>query len=101
MSMPRTHYQGAFSNHGEAACTKLVGSATEEEEMLCRQMSSRLAAKLQSTAVVCSCSLADGGGAAALWQGMDPTVLQHRAAALTEKHVYQLIKEKQAQGLLL
>ena len=103
MSMPRTSYQGAFSEPTSSgsggATTKLVGSAVEEEELYCRQAAGRLAAKLQRVAVICSCSFrgTDAPPAAA---GMDPALLQHRAAALAEKRVYEILKDLQAKGEL-
>lgn len=99
MSMPRTTYQGAFSEPtGGGATTKLVGSAVEEEELYSRQAASRLSAKLQRTAVMVSCSFRGGLDAPAV--GMDPTLLQHRAAALAEKRVYEILKDLQSKGTL-
>ena len=100
MSMPRTVYQGAF-NTAEAASTKLVGSAVEEEELWCRQMAARLAAKLQNVAVTCSCSFRGAAAPTLVVGGLeDATLLQHKAAALAEKHVYSILKDLQNQGKL-
>eukprot|EP00977_Amphora_coffeiformis_P017566 scaffold5787_cov157-Amphora_coffeaeformis.AAC.10 len=93
VAMPRIAYQGAFSSDGSAT-TKLVGSDDEDEELTCRQMASRLTAKL-GVSVFCSCSLTTG---AAMPTGMDPTTaswMPQRAAALAEKHVYQMLKDRQ------
>ena len=87
VAMPRTQYQGAFS--AEASSTKLVGSDFEDEEIACRQMASRLSSKL-GVSVFCSSSLSNTPGPAS--QGVDPTMIQNRAAALAEKHVYQLLQ---------
>lgn len=101
VAMPRTTYQGAFSTDQEASSTKLVGSPHEDEELLCRQMASRLAAKL-GVSVFVSCSL-DGSSSSAMGtptgpsvtQGVDAAMIQHRAAAMAEKEIYKLLQDRQ------
>lgn len=91
VAMPRTQYQGAFSAEREASSTKLVGSDAEDEELLCRQMASRLSTKL-GVSVLVSGSLAKTPGPSA--QGLDQDTMQHRAAALAEQEIYRLLKDR-------
>lgn len=69
-----------------------MGGLYEDEELLCRQMASRLSSKLGVSTFV-SCSLAGTPGPAS--QGIDQTMIQQRAAALAEKEVYKLLKDKE------
>jgi hypothetical protein len=94
VAMPRTNYTGAFATN-EAATTKLIGGDNEDEELLCRQMASRLSTKL-GIAVFCSSAL--NASIHHSLQGMvvggeDLSLIQHRVAALTEKKVYELLQD--------
>ena len=88
LAMPRTQFQGAFA--ADVPSTKLVGGDSEDEEMSCRQMASRLSRKL-GVSVFCSSNLSRTAGPSS--QGMDPSLIQHRAAALAEKRVYEILKD--------
>jgi len=101
VAMPRAFHRGAFSvpSTGETASTKLVGCDDDEgEELLCRQMAGRLSTRLR-VPVFCSChvSSSPSGGTVPPTGTMDPTTsswMIPRAAALAEKHIYQLLKDR-------
>jgi len=90
VAMPRTKYKGAFSTT-ESSTSKLTGSNVEEEETVARQMSSRLSQRL-GISVFVSCSLAGAPEMAS--RGVDEGMIQHRAAALAEREIYRMVKEK-------
>lgn len=90
VAMPRSNYLGAFSN-AESPSSKLIGCEDDEEEMIARQMASRLSQKV-GIAVLVSCSFS--GAPAIPFQGVDRSMINHRAAALAEKEVKQLLLEK-------
>jgi Proteasome assembly chaperone 4 len=97
VSMPRTHYKGAFGTGSkEPSCSQIIGSASSDDQMLASQMASRLTAR-SGKAVFVSCQLSSsadnysGGGS---WtEGMDSDVISHRAAALAEKKVWNILQE--------
>lgn len=89
VAMPRTQYKGAFHSGNEAPTSKLIGSPKEGEEMLARQMSSRLSHRLGFSILV-SCCLANAPSNV----GVDENLIQHRAAALAEREIYRILKEK-------
>ena len=91
VAMPRSKYQGAFSSGTESSTSKLIGSNAEEEEMVARQMSSRLSQRL-GISVFVSCSFAGAPDMAS--QGVDEGMVQHRGAALAEREIYRIVKEK-------
>jgi len=114
VAMPRTNYNrrnqtgiagGAFST-GDPACSKLIGGGTvandnneDEEEMISRQVACRLTTKLgipifvstslysgtlpDAIAMLCDDGSSGGGG-----------LIQQRAAALAERTIYNLLKDK-------
>ena len=90
VAMPRSKYQGAFST-GEASTSKLVGDLSEDSELLASQMASRLSVRAKIPVFV-SCSFANApssqGG------GVEVGMLEQRAAALAEKEVWRILKEK-------
>jgi hypothetical protein len=89
VAMPRTKYQGAFCE-AEACTSKLIGCEGEDDEMIARQMSSRLSQRLGMSVLV-SCSFA--GAPAMAQQGVDAGAIQHRAAALAEREIGRLLRE--------
>jgi hypothetical protein len=95
VAMPRTKYAGAFcESSGEASTSKLIGTPEEEDEMIGRQMSSRLSQR-SGLSVFVSCSFA-GAPPAMAAQGVDPAgvgAIQHRAAALAEREIGRLLLE--------
>jgi Proteasome assembly chaperone 4 len=113
VAMPRNRYQGAFS--GTTSCSnnsnssgsmeslassKLIGGSgsdeqgCEDEETIARQMASRLSHRL-GVSVLISCNFQDNNSSSnILSQGLDRDMLQHRAAALAEREIYQLLKDK-------
>ena len=57
VAMPRTSYKGAFgTNDREASCSQLIGSVSNEDQMLGNQMASRLSTK-SGMAIFVSCQL--------------------------------------------
>ena len=95
--MPRTNYKGAFASESgvDPSTSKLVGSESEEDEMIARQMGSRLTKRL-GIAIFISCSLEVGAPAVAR-DGVDEKLIQHRAAAIGEREIYRILKEKEEQ----
>jgi len=95
VSMPRSNYQGTFSASNESASSKLIGAINEDEEMMARQMSARLSRRLNRSVFV-SCSLS--GAPSMAVEGTDLLSVQHRAAALVERHVYQAVSQRSIQS---
>ena len=92
-AMPRTRYAGAFSDpnaNTDPSTSKLLGSNEEDDEMLARQMASRLTQRL-GMAIFVSCSFA----AAPAMDGESGSLIQHRAAALAEREIYRILRSKQ------
>jgi hypothetical protein len=90
VAMPRLSYQGAFSSD-EASTSKLVGDEAEDSEILASQIASRLSQRLQVPVFV-SCSFDNApsirGGA------LEAGILLQRAAALAEREVWRILKDK-------
>lgn len=91
VAMPRSKYQGAFSDNVEVSTSKLVGSENEDYEEIARQMASRLTKKL-GIAIFASCNF-EGGPQVAV-EGIDQGMVIHRAAALAEREIARILKEK-------
>jgi hypothetical protein len=89
VAMPRTKYQGAFSSVADASSSKLISSDNEEEETIARQMGCRLSQKL-GVPVFVSCSFARAPAMAI--DGVDQTMIQHKAAALAERKISLLLR---------
>ena len=99
---------------GEPSSSQLIGSASSEDQILGDQMASRLSAK-SGRAIFVSCQLSqtpssvmggeNGGGPDAAggsgldggWSaGLDSEMIAHRAAALAEKKIWQILQEHTA-----
>ncbi len=97
VSMPRTNYKGAFGTGSkEPSSSQIIGSSSSEDRMLASQMASRLTTR-SGMAVFVSCQLsstADSGGGGTWTDGMDSEIMSHRAAALAEKEVWNILQEK-------
>jgi Proteasome assembly chaperone 4 len=91
-AMPRTQYNGAFSSVVDPSTSKLIGCDSEDAEILARQMSARLSQRL-GIAIFVSCSFA--GAPAFACEGLDESMLQHRAGALAEREIYRILRLKQ------
>jgi hypothetical protein len=91
VGMPRTKYQGAFSGESEGSASKLIGSESDDEETMARNMASRLSLKLGSP-VMLSCSFE--GCPATSDEGIESGIIQHRAAAQAERKILQMLSEK-------
>lgn len=92
ISMPQIQYRGAFASVADgASSSKLIGDGNTHNEMIAQQMSSRLSQRL-GIAVLVSCTLIDGAPPLAN-EGMDIELINSRAAALTEKEIYRILKE--------
>jgi Proteasome assembly chaperone 4 len=89
VAMPRTRYQG-FEAIGDST-SKLIGCESEDDEMMARQMSSRLSQRL-GIPIFVSCSFA--GASPLACEGVDEGMIRHRAAAWAEREIYRLLKEK-------
>lgn len=97
VAMPRTKYQDAFSSDTEASTSKLIGGDREDDEMIGRQMASRLSQRL-GISVLVSCSLAGAPANMAASQGVDEALIQHRAAALAEREIGRILQKKKQQS---
>lgn len=89
VAMPRTKYSGAFGDQ-EPSTSKLIGTESEDDEMIGRQMASRLSQRTGYSVLV-SCSFA--GAPEMAKQGVDPSSIQHRAAALAEREIGRLLQQ--------
>jgi Proteasome assembly chaperone 4 len=112
VSMPRTTYRGAFGGGGgdgvPPSSSQLIGGSSSEDHMLAEQMASRLSTK-SGRAIFASCQLSQtpasavataatdagrGGGLDGGWTaGLDSEMIAHRAAALAEKKIWQILQE--------
>jgi hypothetical protein len=91
VAFPRTKYQGAFSGTGESSCSTLIGGDSEDQ-VLGWQMASRLSQKLGYPIFV-SCALFASDPPE--WMaGLDKATATQRAAALAERKVCQILKER-------
>lgn len=90
-AMPRTRYQGAFSEDSEGSTSKLIGSDNEEEEMLARNMSAKISRKL-GIPVMLSCSF--DASPATLDEGVDNDSLQHGGISKAERKIIQILQRK-------
>ena len=75
----------------DPSTTKLIGCENQDDEIIARQMGSRLSKRL-GIAIFVSCSFE--GSPAIAKDGVDEKMIQHRAAALAEREVYRILKEK-------
>jgi Proteasome assembly chaperone 4 len=75
----------------ETASSKLIGSDSEESEMVARHMASRLSHKL-GVAVFVSCSFDEIRGQGMDADEFDEDSLQQRAAAAAEQEIHRLLK---------
>ena len=91
VAMPRSNYKGAFSAPKDVPTSKLIGDQAEDSEMMARQMASRLSQRL-GIPVFVSCSFANTPSS--FVEGVDEGMVQQRAAALAERQVWQMLKEK-------
>lgn len=91
VAMPRPRYKGSLSISAEPSTSKLIGYDDEGDEMVARQMSSRLSQRL-GIAIFVSCSFT--GAPAMATDGVDQSIVQHRAAAFAEREVYRILNKK-------
>jgi hypothetical protein len=91
VAMPRTKYKGAFSSDRDTSSSKLIGGESEDDEMIGRQMAGRLSQRL-GISVFVSMSFANQPNMAS--QGVDEGMIQHRAAALAEREIWRLLRDK-------
>ena len=73
--------------------SKLMGSEHDDELTIGRQMSVRLSHRL-GIPVFLSCSLAQAP--TMVLQGTEEGLVQHRAAALAEREIFRILKDKLA-----
>jgi hypothetical protein len=110
VAMPRTNYKGAFGTGAkEASCSQLIGSASNEDQMLAYQMASRLSTR-SGMAIYVSCQLSSSAGPYGNgsngsgfdpdgWDsGLDFEMISHRAAALAEKEVWRILQYHRQQS---
>lgn len=94
VAMPRSNYAGVGTN-GEAPCSELIGSASEEDTLLAQQIASRLSRKTKmpvfvSTSLNYEKPVGIGGASVAVTPGEDFDFTR-LAAAMAEKHVTQML----------
>ena len=87
-AMPRTRYSGS---EVDPSTSKLIGCESEDDEMIARQMSARLSQRL-GVAIFISCNF-DGAPVMAK-EGVDEKMIKHRAAALAERELHAILKQK-------
>ena len=108
VAFPPSNYKGAFATGSkDASCSQLLGSSSNEDQMLANQMASRLSSR-SKMAIYVSCQLsstANAGPAATTVanstigdSGLDSEMLAHRAAALAEKEIWRIIQEHQGKA---
>lgn len=113
VSMPRTHYRGAFGTGAkEPSTSQLIGSVSNEDQMLANQMASRLSVR-SGRAIFISCQLSsaatngvgpDGSPVSGIhtadsWTtGLNSEMISHKAAALAEKEIWKILQENGTKG---
>lgn len=96
VGMPRTKYQGAFSDGREGTCSSLVGGDSCDDQVLTSQMASRLSQRV-GLPIFVSGDLSSNYHVVLgdeLLSGLDPSLVAQRAAALAEREVGRLLKDK-------
>jgi len=93
VAAPRTKYQGAFSSSAEAPISKLIGGENEDDEMMARQMASRLSKRF-GISVFVSCSFASNAPTMMAGEAFEEVMILHRAAALAEREIGKKLEVK-------
>lgn len=93
VAMPRTKYKGAFSDSHDSSCSQLIGGS-EEDQLICENMAARLSQKLGFPIVVCGGLASQTDQTESLLAGVDSATAAQRAAALTEREVAHILKER-------
>jgi hypothetical protein len=91
VALPRTNYQGAFSEEMPSS-SKLIPSDDMESELLAGPLVARLSQQLQR-AVLVSCHFDDTMLPEMVGGPMERLLLRRRAAALAEQRICQILKE--------
>lgn len=115
IAMPRCKYQGgsAFGGMGEVATSKLVGDDDDTNEVVASQMAARLSKRLQIPVLI-SCHFdpslwyeSSGDGTTGNNQDIMPSggrsfflnsMIPQRAAALAERRICEIVKQREAKG---
>ena len=100
VAMPRTKYSGSFGTGSkEPSCSHIIGGDSSDDQMLASQMASRLSVKCKMPCYV-SCRLStsnrDSDESDLSAAGQDSATLAHRAAALAEREVWRILKERKS-----
>lgn len=88
VSLPRTKYQGAFSEDTPSS-SKLIPSEDMESELLASHMASRLSQQLQM-AVFVSCHFEND--TSEVGESVERYMLRRRAMTLAEERICQILK---------
>lgn len=92
IGIPTTNQSSSYTS----ATSKLIGHTSTHIEMICQQMASRLSQRLNDRSVLVSCNLMDGMAPNLISaEGtMDEEYIYSRCAAIAEKEVYRIVKER-------